>query len=502
MTDRFTLRRIIPNGGGTQDQVIAEPGGWVGHTIKLERHPEFHSLVEYINSNGKFIFTGTDSQDGDGGAEFIRMVEREDGVDAEIQFIAETAEDDVNFQTYFIGMLQLEGLEELPDNEIEVPVIRDDFWSRFLRHWDTKVDLTKNEDIFGNPVDPAVPITVNLLSQKVQQKYQVTQNEPRDAYWESDLTHLYFQIDLWDETLNEIDEKHNISFVFATERVAPLFTVKYAGEYAFDIEYDFTWMFADPDTFDRGLFNTEFRIEMFIQVNDEAPIQFAETHFGNNSGSPTANDRWSKYTFSSTLTLNAGDNVRVFGTNNTAFPYPNSKLAILGNESGVLDWQGIEPAGGTDVDFDFSGQTNTHFSIIADTTYPETEVEGFFAHDMAAAILARIGLGDGSFYSAYLGNTKTNARVYEEDGGASRFFITKGLFIRGYTLSKNPDDPAQRYSLQEKGFQVSFKDWWDGMDPIFCLGLGYETLEESPEQQVIRVEHRGYFYGGLLWNQE
>lgn len=447
MTDRLTLRRIIP-AGGTQDLIIAEPGGWVGHTIKLERHKEFHSVVETIFSEGKFIFVGDDHIDGPGGADFIRTTEQLDGVDAEIQFIAETAEDDVNFETYFIGQLQLEGLEELPDNEVEVPVIRDDFWSKFIRHYDTPVDLTKNEDIFGNAVNPAVPVNVTLTSQKVRQKYVGEYGEITDFIQYNLNTNKYGGIDFAKETLNEIDEKHNLPRLDNPSKPSPLYTVKYSGDYLID------FLISTSTAFILGApIGSE--IDVFIQVNNDTPIMATRTDFA------TTNS----FEYTDTLSLEAGDNIRIYF------------------------WKD-----GSTVDPNWGVYGGSYLHITADTIYPETEVQGFFIHDLFAYVLVRIGLGDGSFYSDYLGNENTNARQYDEIGCASRFFVTKGLFIRGYTLSDNPDDPSQRYSLQEKGFQISCKDIWEGINPILCLGLGYETLEESPEQQVIRVEEREYFY--------
>jgi len=447
MTDRLTLRRIIPS-GGTQDQIIAEPGGWVGHTIKLERHKEFHSLVETIFSEGKFTFVGDDLIDGNGGADFIRSVEQMDGVDAEVQFIAETAEDDVNFETYFIGQLQLEGLEELPDNEVEVPVIRDDLWSKLLRHWDTQVDLTKNEDIFGNPVDPAIPITVTLTSQKVRQKYIGEYGEDFEFIEYNLNTNKYGAVDFAKETLNEIDEKHNLPRLDNPSKPSPLYTVKYAGDYLIDIFISTSTSFIfgapiDPE------------VDLFIQINNDAPITITRTDFA------TTN----KFEYTDTLSLQAGDSI----------------ILYFWKDGGTIATQ-----------WGVYGESYLH--ITADTVFPETQAQGFFIHDAIAYTMARIGLGDDILRSNYLGNPNTNAWQYDEIGCGSRFFVTKGLFIRGYTLSDNPDDPTQRYSLQEKGFQISLKDIWDGINPILCLGLGYETLEESPEQQVIRIEDRPYFY--------
>src|SRR5690606_14100809 len=135
----------------------------------------------------------------------------------------------------------------------------------------------------------------------------------------------------------------------------------------------------------------------------------------------------------------------------------------------------------------------TYFRITAATTYPETQVEGFWLHDLFAGIIDRIAPGFG-FYSEVLGSTFTKVRQYNEDGCFSNFVCVKGVHLRGYRLTDDEDDPVQRYTLQQKPFSISFKECWDGANPIFNLGLGYETLADSPEAKIIRIENKAHFY--------
>jgi hypothetical protein len=122
------------------------------------------------------------------------------------------------------------------------------------------------------------------------------------------------------------------------------------------------------------------------------------------------------------------------------------------------------------------GEVDNHFNVTADTTFRKTRTTGFLLHDAAAAILKHYGLGQvNPFYSEVLGSDRTLARQYESNGCFWPYGLTRGLQLRGY-------------SLAEKSFALSFMEWWEGADPIFNLGLGYESLPGSViEPEVIEV---------------
>lgn len=115
-------------------------------------------------------------------------------------------------------------------------------------------------------------------------------------------------------------------------------------------------------------------------------------------------------------------------------------------------------------------EVQNYFKITADTTFRKTKTTGFLLHDAGAAILKHYGLGQvNPFYSEVLGSDRTLARQYEENGCFWPYGLTRGLQLRGY-------------SMAEKSFSMSFMEWWQGADPIFNLGLGYEALPGSVTQ--------------------
>src|SRR5690348_11586508 len=123
MNFRFTLTHDFL---GSHE--INEVDGWKDCKIKLERDKNFRSLVEYFE--GDFIFYGSNGVV-DGGLDFIKQVEQAYGVDATIEILIEVSFDEFTYENLFEGQLNLSGIQEMPDNKAQIPIIRDDFWAKF-----------------------------------------------------------------------------------------------------------------------------------------------------------------------------------------------------------------------------------------------------------------------------------------------------------------------------------------------------------------------------------
>jgi len=154
-------------------------------------------------------------------------------------------------------------------------------------------------------------------------------------------------------------------------------------------------------------------------------------------------------------------------------------------QENVINTLGVDPVSwvyvmnGIEAILPYTGAAvDTHLKITADTLYFDSVCESLFLHDVAGSISDRIIGGDNKFYSEYLGSTQTNYRAYDLDGCGWAFILAQGLQIRQYTLA-------------QKQFSLSFKNWWDGINPIENLGLGYDTIDG---QEVIRVEEKQFFY--------
>lgn len=489
--------------------VIAEPGGWQDHEIMLERHPEFDSLIESIFSDDRFIFIGNDNEDGDGGIDFIREVEGSGAFDEKIVITIELAPDDLTYQPYFTGLLQLEGLSELPENEIEVPIKREDAWSTFIKRFDIPVDITSNVDLDGNPVDPVEPVTITLTSQIIRKKFDGYLADTR-TFDESEVsTSDYIQFDVDTYLLDEFEDKHPLPIATNPEVPQGVISVEDDGAYAFDlrieasiIRYNTAGVYPDC-SIDRDVIGSASYMNVYLQINDEDPEAFTE------NSSPLIFENISTiYTYTGSKTLKKGDQIKIYGdmVGNISDEGNAGATLFIHSANGIGSI--MVPQAIADVPSETCGflpasePTNvaiaapsleefpTYFKITADTTYPETQVQGFWAHDLGHAITQRISR-DYILYSDVLGATFTTARQYDVDGCFAHFICIKGVHLRGYTLTDDEDDPVQRYTLQQKPFSMSMKEWWDGLHPIFNLSLSDEIIGD---QKVIRVERRREVY--------
>lgn len=483
---RFTLSHEVLG-----EQVISEPQGWVDTVLKLERHEDFHSLVEYFE--GEFTFYGNNGRQ-NGGAEFIRQVERQYGFDTTLGILVEISTDGYTYENVFTGQLDLSQIEELPDNKIQVPIIRDDFWSKFINRLDTQVNLQSDLSLDGDEIDQFDSINLKLPSQKVQK----TTLYEGEFFLQSDFAEFpldeidasgafdgpyfaYSQVAL-DLIQDEIKDSFTLPFsmrLTSADIFNLIYMVDEGGEIAINVNANLSPIFegfinetsveSDPSTLTQiGLtvsvvakINSGSEVVLDnISVVDNGPfpepVIGIPASIGSNLGPIQLNGSY-------TVTVNPGDEIRVY------LVYVLTFSIDVGADTGNRDWT-LRSLSVQDFESDV---TFTIQSIFQDST-----AESFLLHDAAGHILDRITGQNQSFYSELLGSTQTVYRQYDADGCDWEYALSRGLQIR-------------RYSLIEKPFSQSFKQWWEGANPILNLGLGYETLEG---EQVIRVEDKRHFY--------
>lgn len=463
MEYRFTLSH-----DAFPDKVISEPQGFEKAELKLLRHEDFHSLIEYYE--GEFIFYGSDGII-DGGIDYIREVETIYGHDTDLHITIEVAPDGYTFETLFLGLLKLSELEELPDNKMQVPVIRDDFWSKFINRQETQVNIQSETNLDNDSADQFDSINISLSSQTIRAQASLTNDF--SVVFSDMLSTEYGQVD-WDNTiLDEIEDKYFIPT--ATNPVLPtwIYEMRYAGYYTFDIQIAFTLGFLDE--FSSPSWSGVLTDLMSIKFNEDANIRFSRID-GTVDG-----DGYSVYSYSGVKYLEAGSIVRIIVDPVNAYIHgiEQSGLVMLGDSDVSATnevWDGAASLSFTD-EWITLGIKN-YLQIVGQTTFPATNAESFFIHDVGGHIADRIIGQDQSFFSEVLGSTETVYRQYDSDGCLWNHIEAKGLQIR-------------QYPLLEKPFFQSFKQWWEGVNPIFNLGLGYEMFNN---QQVIRVEEKRHFY--------
>ena len=471
MRFRFTLLHSIL---GSLE--ISEPSGWIDTVLKLERHEEYHSLIEYFD--GDFIFYGQ-TNDVNGGIDFIRQVETSYGADAELGITIEIAPDGFNFQTVFVGQLDLWNAEEMTDNKMKIPIIRNDFWAKFINRLDTPVDIQDNTNLDDTSADSFDNVNLRLTSQTILKRYH--------GEWSTGETLLvvasdgYIQLTPNNITLDEIETAFNLGFSWNPEVPVWWMEIDEAGEYVFNFQICLSGsnVFApgmapaDPRDQFSVLHNLSGNFwDLYFQLNGDSPQIFTMTSvFFVGTALPSSG--YEKYTFSITLNLNVGDIVRVYGQEVANIV---TKLAIWGTEGSV--YKNTGDTEDSTIDNVTSEEVPSFFDVRGNTIFPENNCQAFLLHDVGGQIVDRITGHTQAFYSELVGSSQTIYRQYVSDGCLWPYALAKGLQIR-------------RYSLVEKPFFQSFKQWWDGANPIFNLGLSYETIAGH---EVIRIEYKRHFY--------
>lgn len=530
---------------------INEPGGWPTTKMRLQRHVHFKSLVEFFgegtdddteDSNaGDFTFYG-DNGVINGGIEFILEAIRLYGPDTDVNIFIRLSPDGYTFFNAFSGQLALWAKKHLPDNKIQIPIIRNNFWTKFTNRLDQPVNVQSETNQDGEAAnilqDNNITLTPQILderSETIQKRiinlantYPVWDPITYSPTLNTDIPNDgILQLSLDDVILNEIAENFSIPIALlgTGERAAAMFGFEYGGIYDFDIKISMTTLAfkTDTDVFPFPLSpvipsdgdilyyptsgnapGAGFDYKIYIQFDNDLPIELTRTDQNISFLLPllltNQTNYWTEYTYTGSRSFEAGGTVRMWvqngpSPNQTAYYLYNTfrfevvNPHILGNENNlrmqeIMDFYYPGPLvpGATKQlwkDFNFPEPgVESYINILGHTVHTSSTSDAFLLHDVAGQVTDRIIGEDDTFYSEYLGSGNTLYRQYEVDGCGWRYMLIKGLQLRQYTLTEKP-------------FFQSFRQWWNGINPILNLGLGYETVNGV---EVIRVEQVGYFY--------
>lgn len=446
MNYRFTLFHDVLG-----SRVIDAPGGWEQAILRIERHPEYNSLFDYYE--GGFVFYG---QNGSvyGGLDFIVEAINTFGPDTTVGFKPEISTDGYVFRALFIGQLDLESIEITQDYTATIPIIRDDFVAKFKNRAETPVDIQSETNLDETTADVFEAYELELSSQVVPMVFDAqssTMGYELGTETFNDFNYLQMS---WDDIeLEEFDEYFTLPQAGNTEEPVESFILEYAGEYSFRISTN-AWIDISGAYWPISQYLTP-----YINVNGVETAFDLGTAPG---GGPWIAD-YATWFLDYTVFCPAGSNIKFYFKRILDLPEPGSTIPIRWN--------------GRYVDGPYVFQPRA--IITAETVYPITRSNGFFIHDAAAQIIDRITGESETFHSDLLGSPYTAYKQYDEEGCQWNRMIVKGLQLRQYTL-------------EEKPFFQSFKQWWEGANPIFNLGLGIEKI--STTKNRVRIENRDFFY--------
>lgn len=493
MIFRFTLQHDVLG-----EKEISAPSGWDSCTMRLERHEDFNSLFEYFD--GEFIFYGSDGLV-DGGIDFIYQVLRSYGPDTTLNITIEVSFDDSSFETAFQGQLSLDLIKKFDNNTAMVPIIRNDFSAIFKSRVDMPVDLMSPKSQDDTDVEVFDPITLQMTSQTINKTSTYEGFVFEDGFYEVELGMptggaidsgpFTFTSNFQAQTQldqDEIDDTFDTILDFQSDfnDIAPslelpeengevLVTYK-NGRATFSLFGTISMISTEVDP--SSITRIDVTGNRFYQINSDTPVSFGFGAFDSQPGPPNPSapgpgfdtdfNLFFDIEFADadfTVTLNRLDTLKIFIQWDVFF------LIDTGADTGSIQWN------------ERVLQLSNYKSDVTyriKSVFPESSANGFFTHDAGGQIMDRIIGRDQTFYSDYLGSPDTRYRQYEDRGCGSRYGLFQGLQIR-------------KYALADKPFAMSFMDWWNGINPILNLGLGYEEIDGN---EVIRVDQRRLFYNG------
>jgi len=415
--------------------IVKNPAGWRNIVLSLERDQEFHTLVEYFKGN--FMWYGNSR-------EIVNEIESVYGLNTDIRVKFEVSFKINVWETLFEGLLKLDQAERQyygpNENKILIPIVRDDFWSKFINRFDSQVDLQSDTDLDGG-TRVVIPNTQLFF------KTQVIRIKG-EHFQESDIEYTEAEFSLGDvlsvsfdsNTLDEV-EKINVESGKVRE-LQSMFTFNFSGKIDFDIRIRIqrvSQLIAPPFTIATAPFSN---CTFYIQFNNEMPIEFSKE-------SVTSPINYTDHTLSATYTRWAGDKVRIWALiidDLWKFPHTNDSFIIFGKG--------------------FDGVKQTYLNVTFNTEFDNSLNDCYLPRESAESILSKITGRDNVLISdKFLNQYNWNA-------------IFRGKHVRGYSFDQLP-------------FSMCMKDWWEGFNPIFNLCMGY-TKEGSNDK--IYIEDKSHAY--------
>ncbi|GIV35406.1 MAG: hypothetical protein KatS3mg031_2941 [Chitinophagales bacterium] len=297
--------------------LVSHPLGWQGLNLTLERHKDYHGIIEYVDS--EFIWIGS-------AADYILNEFNTNGFAAIINVDVVLKINGVQ-NTIYSGILDIKLLEIIHITQplkIKCPVIANSTWSKLIANKDTKVNLLANRTLSGTTV-PTLSTTVTLSGQTIVHKFKLSQ-KLTGTNNDSLINNPMYLMHYFTPEISNVDNVEDYGTQISTEN--PLETRKYFLKAKYSGKYTFNYRSAVSIAT-----NFNFQVTWYYAVNDNA------VQIGSGNGvtilSEIVLEKTFDYFFS--VNLNEGDEVyfygvlqRTSGTNSTIYRY-NSHIIIPPN---------------------------------------------------------------------------------------------------------------------------------------------------------------------------
>lgn len=495
---RFTLTKTEIVLGVPVDTVlvISEPIGWKDLQFTLKRDKVWHGVFFEYSLPLKFYNSSVDTSKN--AYTFLHEHYDEVGVEGFVLMLVELACDGTDEFTEE-GLWKLNFTSYTEERKfnyhlVELNMEPDNCLMIFKNRYDQKVDLDTETSFDQEELDPytglgftqellpkMVPETANLksLNSGSNDSFENVLQEDTVSAGTGTVTHDvigYFWYGMSPSLgLDEIEVRNefgNGSSNLFTDML-PIYVVKYGGEYTITVTVQGTTMVTiqtngnntacsgDQDTFNY------MKHEVWLEAGATTVLLYTADSTGCFSPNlffpsiPVAGDV-------NVFNLNAGDEIKLYVRVEASGEW-NRDLV----DAHPLNW-----------DVHFNGYAL--MDVYAKTLSEPSNTRAYLINESGSRILEAITNDCFRFLSNYYGRTDSEPYVAPAltDGCGSLRFFTKGLQIRNYINTL--DEPTN--------LNMSFKDFFEGLNAIDNIGIGLEEDAARPGNQVIRAEPMKYFY--------
>jgi hypothetical protein len=347
----------------------------------------------------------------------------------------------------FDGKLNLNTRKLYPE-KVTCSVEKKDFNSLFQTRYETKVSMTDNVSIDGNPIGPAPVLNFIMHTKQVATNYK---NKYPDLITAGQTvlpagqTVFYLQPETSVPQISEIEDYFGYPIGFSN--TSPVTDLKYSWKMKFAGDYTFTFKWNYALKFKPVLFSRTVTIKTFYK----SPVgtqQLGATVSG---------------------TCPAGS-VTPFNT------VINSTIVeTLAADAEIYIWTELTFSTGATTCSAWADQSGMDTSVLGLEASPSSDCNGWFLFDAVNQCIKSVTNSGTKLKSSFLQKLGSQQAF---DGQGSLYVVTNGKQIRKFEVDKNP-------------LQISTKDLMESVKAIFCLGMGHEPIGTI---DIIRVERVNYFY--------
>ncbi len=333
--------------------------------------------------------------------------------------------------------------------------VRSSFFTSFMNHKDTEVDLQTTTDIYGDTRETINTQTQTMHSFTIRFSFEgalvagITDSEnlvgvqtPTRYIWPNHSQE------------NDLDLNKHLKDEYTTQlnSVVPdfFFRIKdFNADYVIEIDTD-----VDINMTNATVNYDDIQVQWKVRVNAGGVQNIGGSISLSSIGVST--DQNLNLTTTGTLALNGlkiEDEIKLY-----------CQIDVV-----------LEVNGDFDLDFEINKHETTLFT---NQDHNVTNIPVYMVHELGNKILGLITGTNSRFFSEYLGNRVTQIQNYSTNQCGSYFAIVQGLQVRFKTLIQGP-------------WSMSFEKYFDSLDAIFNLGL---VVEDSGGSDRVRIEPKHFFF--------